>query len=256
VSQFNGRPSSANRPNLSNQLANGVMSLIRERGLGPGDRLPTARELAERFDVATPTMREALRKLQATGVIDIRHGSGIYVLRPEQRLVVANPGYGDLETHTILQILEARLLVEPHLAALAARFIEDAERVELESLLTRADTEVLLREYMSTNARFHTIIARASRNLVLAQIVESLIELYSTELDLVDPHLVLVEGRSDDNAVHHEIFAALAARDEGAAHESMYRHLQAAQISVSQRIARESAIGQPRDYAETSSTVT
>jgi GntR family transcriptional repressor for pyruvate dehydrogenase complex len=226
------RPPGANRPNLSNQLANGVIELIRDRGLGPGDRLPTARELADAFEVATPTMREALRRLQATGMIDIRHGSGIYVLRAEQRLVVANPGYGDLETHTILQILDARLLVEPHLAELAARSIDPPTLAAIGRVIQQAAGEVRLREYMESNVRFHTLIARASGNLVLAQIIESLIELYSVELDHVDPNLMLVDGRAADNAMHQEIYATLAAGNERAAYDAMSRHLQTAFASV------------------------
>ena len=235
------RPPGANRPNLSNQLANGVIELIRVRGLGPGDRLPTARELAESFEVATPTMREALRRLQATGVIDIRHGSGIYVLRAEQRLVVANPGYGDLETHTILQILDARLLVEPHLAALAARNVDPTNLASIEDVIEQAASEIRLRDYLESNVRFHTLIARASGNLVLAQFIESLIELYSVELDQVDPNLMLVDGRTADNAVHQEIYTALAAGNGPAAYETMSRHLQAAVASVSMRLNPDEA---------------
>lgn len=239
MSSTSGRSVGANRPNLSNLLTSGVIDLIRERGLEPGDRLPTARELAALFDVATPTMREALRKLQATGVVDIRHGSGIYVLRAEQRLVVANPGYGNLETHTILQIIDTRLLVEPHLAGLAARAIDPTALETLRSLIERAAGEVQLREYMETNVQFHTIIARASGNLVLAQIIESLIELYSVQLDLVDPNLALVDGRTADNAVHRQIYDGLRIRDGVAARAAMERHLQAARTSVFDRLARE-----------------
>lgn len=231
------RPPGSNRPNLSNQLAKGVIELIRERELGPGDRLPTARELAETFEVATPTMREALRRLQATGVIDIRHGSGIYVLRAEQRLVVANPGYGDLETYTILQILDARLLVEPHLAELAAHNIDSQTLAALERVILQAANEVRLRDYLESNVRFHTLIARASGNLVLAQIIESLIELYSVELDHVDPNLMLVDGRTADNAVHQEIYTALATNNGRAAYDAMSRHLQTSRESVSSRLS-------------------
>ncbi len=93
-----------------------------------------------------------------------------------------------------------------------------------------------LREYMESNVRFHTLIARASGNLVLSQIIESLIELYSVELDQVDPNLQLVDGRAADNAVHQEIYAALAAGNGSAAHDAMSRHLQAAFASVSSRL--------------------
>ncbi len=237
VRSITTKSAGVNRPNLSNVLTSGVIDLIRERELQPGERLPTARELARLFDVATPTMREALRKLQATGVVDIRHGSGIYVRNAEHRLVVANPEYGDLESHTILQIIEARVLVEPYLAELAARTIDSSTLETIDTLLDQAAAEVQLRNYLETNVQFHTIIARASGNLVLAQIIESLIELYSVELDLVDPNLALVDGRAADNAVHREIYAELAAGNGGAARSAMERHLQSARESVSERLA-------------------
>lgn len=228
-----------NRPNLSDLLTNGVLDLIRERRLESGDRLPTARELAAHFAVATPTMREALRKLQATGVIDIRHGSGIYVLHSEQRLVVANPGYGNLETHTILQIIDTRLLIEPQLTELAARLIAPPDLDTLRALIEQAEDETQLHEYLATNVRFHTIVARASGNLVSAQIIESLIDLYSIELDLVDPNLSLVDSRTADNAVHRQIYEALATRNGASARIAMEHHLQTARQSVSVQLASE-----------------
>ena len=67
------------RPSLADALADQVLKLIRTDGLRPGDRLPSTRELSQRFAVTVPTLREALRKLQVTGAIQMRHGSGVYV---------------------------------------------------------------------------------------------------------------------------------------------------------------------------------
>src|SRR5262245_61943139 len=100
-------------PSLSAHLAESVLSLIKDKGLEAGDRLPSVKELAERFSVATPTMREALRLLEMAGNLDIRHGSGIYVRRPESRLMLTNPYARSLSTEAILNLLQARLLIEP-----------------------------------------------------------------------------------------------------------------------------------------------
>ena len=97
-----------------------MLALIQNDALEPGDRLPSVKELSDRFSVATPTMREALRLLQMAGNLDIRHGSGIYVRRPESRLMLTNPYAGSLSTATILNLLHARLLIEPPVAELAA----------------------------------------------------------------------------------------------------------------------------------------
>src|SRR6478672_11118434 len=89
------------RPDLSRQLSEQILALVIESNLKPGDRLPTMKELAQTFSVATPTIRESLRRLQATGVIDIRHGSGIYLLRADQGVMIANPHYGELDAETV-----------------------------------------------------------------------------------------------------------------------------------------------------------
>src|SRR3954449_2921667 len=114
---------SADRPrshvSLSEHLMQGVLALIREEGVEPGDRLPSVKDLAERFSVATPTMREALRLLQMAGTLDIRHGSGIYVRHAGSRLMLTNPYAGSMGPDAIMNLLAARLLIEPPVAELA-----------------------------------------------------------------------------------------------------------------------------------------
>jgi GntR family transcriptional repressor for pyruvate dehydrogenase complex len=226
------------RPNLSSYLSQQVLNLIAEKNLRPGDRLPPARNLAAQFGVATPTMREALRRLQATGVLDIKHGSGIYVRRDRERLMLSNPGSGVLETHTILQVLDARLLIEPHLAALAAEHATETEIVEVAALLEHAEATLARTDdaYLRANHLFHTAIARASGNLVLTHVVESLIELYSTELHLVDPTRTLVEIRARDHQRHQLVFAAIRDRDAARAGEAMRAHIALARTTVTPKL--------------------
>ncbi len=76
---------------LSERLADGIVEIIRTERLGPGDALASSRELAQRFEVTTPTVREALRRLEATGIVEFRHGSGTYVGAGIERRLLANP---------------------------------------------------------------------------------------------------------------------------------------------------------------------
>ena len=228
------------RPNLSVYLARQVLAMIRDRNLGPGDRLPSAKALADQFSVATPTMREALRRLQATGVVDIKHGSGIYVRRDRERMMLSNPGYGILEHHTLLQLLDARLLIEPHLAELAAHLGSAADLDEIDRVVSQGE-QLLARDadgYFRVNSIFHCAIARASGNLVLAQIVESLIELYSSELHSVDPTRSLEEVRAGDHGHHVHIAAAIRRRDGEGARRAMQDHLEYARSRVERRLAQ------------------
>ena len=76
---------------LSERLADNIVEIIRSERLGRGDALASSRELARRFGVTTPTVREALRRLEATGVVEFRHGSGTYVGPGIGRRLMANP---------------------------------------------------------------------------------------------------------------------------------------------------------------------
>jgi GntR family transcriptional regulator, transcriptional repressor for pyruvate dehydrogenase complex len=95
------------------------LGLIRKDNLEPGSRLPPIKELAEKFSVAAPTLREAPRHFEAMGVVDIRHSSGIYVQQSVERLMLSNPYYGTLDKQTITDLVGARLLIEPELKELA-----------------------------------------------------------------------------------------------------------------------------------------
>lgn len=156
----------------------------------------------------------------------------------------SNPGAGLLEMDTVLQLFDARLLIEPHLTDLAARHGSEAEFQELTDIV--AEGKQALAEhgdhYLQTNKQFHTVIGRASKNLVLAQTVESMVELYSTELERVDPTHTLEEVRNRDHRAHLEITEAIAKRDADVARQAMIDHLTVARTSVEDRIAIEASL--------------
>lgn len=193
------------RPDLSQHLTRQILRLIEARQLKPGDRLPSTKELAERFAVATPTLREALRRLQATGVIDIRHGSGIYVRKAQQGVVIANPHYGGLDPEAVMQLLEARLAIEPYLAGKAAEHATDDDIASLKELLDEAEQLLSGQDAKlhPTNMRFHTRIASISGNQILATFFESLVELYSREQFGI---LELFNARTRDHQDHVGVF--------------------------------------------------
>ena len=224
-------------PDLSQHLTQRVLTLIASRELQPGDRLPSMKELAEQFSVATPTIREALRRLQATGVLDIRHGSGIYVRRAEQGLLIANPHHARLNADAVMQLLDARLAIEPHLAGKAAELASDADLAALQKWLDRA--EHLLNgqdtKLHPTNMRFHCEVARASRNAILAEFLESLVELYSREQFGI---LEIFNARSRDHRDHVAIFDAIRKHDAPLATRRMKRHLLGVREVVAQRLLR------------------
>lgn len=242
----NGKPSSdfvvKPRPDLSQQLSQQIVELIAAHEMQPGDRLPTMKALAQRFAVATPTIREALRRLQATGVIDIRHGSGIYVLRPDQGMMIANPHYGQLDAKSILDLLDSRLLIEPYLAGIAAERATPAAIAELEAVL--AEAEQLLEgqdaSLGTTNMRFHTAIARASDNRILAHMLESIVEVYDSEQFAI---LELFNARVSDHQDHLGILEAIRDHDAARASKRMTKHISRVRAVIAKRLQEEPVSG-------------
>jgi GntR family transcriptional repressor for pyruvate dehydrogenase complex len=233
-----GKLSPVPRASLSDSLTRRIFEMIRSRDLNPGDRLPTVKALAESFLVAPPTVREALRRLQASGVVEIKHGSGVYVRRKHERVLLANPGLGEIEPYTVLDLLETRLLVEPHLAGLTASRAGEDEIAELERRLREAENYLKGDDEMlfSANMGFHEAIANFSGNLVAAQVIESLIELYSYEQLAI---ISFYNDRPQDHEEHLGIFAAIRDRDAALARDLMHRHIRGVKAVVQTRLKGE-----------------
>src|ERR1700712_687577 len=101
------------KQSLSDKLALRIRAMIRKGDFHRGDRLPPIMEMARRFGVGHPTIREALKKLEAMGVVEIRHGSGVYVSRSEELLVLASPDYsGTLTKKLLIDLIRARTPLE------------------------------------------------------------------------------------------------------------------------------------------------
>jgi len=212
---------------LATHLTERVLALIQDESLPSGARLPSVRELSERFQVATPTMREALRLLQMAGNLDIRHGSGIYVRHPEPRLMLTNPYAGTLSTETIMNLLQARLLIEPPVAELAALNASERHLAELGDLLNDAERHLSGQDADDAvlgvaNMRFHRGIADGAGNNILADVVFTLTEVHIKEQMAV---LDLYNNRRRDHEQHKLIFDALAGRDAAGARRLMGDHI-------------------------------
>ncbi len=224
------------RLSLSDALQIGIVELIRGEGLGPGDRLPAARVLADRFAVATPTMREALRRLQATGAIDIRHGSGMYVNAGIDRVVMANPNPPRLGGEQLVELLEARLLIEPHLAGLAAERSGVSARAELRDTLATAERCLAGNDQRlhEANMAFHRAVATASGHRILREVLDSLLSVHAGEQREI---LQLFDDRRRDHVEHRAVLAAIESGQRERAGELMRRHLEDVTAVVRGRLA-------------------
>lgn len=234
------------RAGLSDYLSQKFLRLIRDEGLQRGDRLPSVRSLAQQYSVAAPTVREALRRLQANGVVEIRHGSGVYVRNGKERVVLAKPGHAELEAHTVRDLLDARLLIEPHLAELAAREADDEDVADLERILGEAERYLVGNDKMlhRTNMSFHLALAKISGNSILAQVIESLVELYSFEQLAI---ISFYDDRPRDHKEHLDILAAIRGGEAVLARQLMHRHLSGVRSVVGFRMGTGDTDGVAND---------
>lgn len=211
-----------------------LLSMIRERKLRSGDKLPTERELAVMMDVSRPSLREALRALSVMGVIELRHGSGIYVTALEPAKLVAHLDFVfSLDDSTYLQLFETRKVLEPAICALAAQRISEEEMAQLEECITRSRMGLLDYEaYLQADLDLHEIIANAAENPLLQRFMSSLRSLGKASRERTAALPGVVEQTIQD---HQNIIEALREHAPEAARVAMLVHLE----HIEQRLKQE-----------------
>lgn len=211
-------------PRLSDKVADMLLSTITARGLRPGERLPSERELGEQFGVSRTVIREAVRALAAKGVIEVRTGSGLRVAAVDATTVT--------ESMNLLlrgmkldyaKVHEVRTMIEIQIAGLAAEraTAEDVARLEdnMRELQAVLDDE---EKVARLDVEFHRVVAAATHN-----------ELYLVMLDSIGE--VMLEVRRGTMGIrgrpakavkaHRRILERIRAHDAAGAREAMRDHL-------------------------------
>jgi len=200
------------------KLAVTVAQQIRDtvRGLSPGTRLPSLAVLSGQLGVGRSTVREALTGLEAMGIIEVRHGQGVFVADTVPAVPLA-------DSLTPIAV-EARTLVEIELAGLAARRRTDDELDEMHRLLAKHAEHLAAREGpIVATSQFHLAVIEAAHNDILAAVVRPFLKvafergpaLYQTEPEYADREL----------AEHRAVLDAITAGDEAVARDRMRDHL-------------------------------
>ncbi len=212
------------RQNLPDDLAKRVRELIQSESYESGDRLPSIAEMARRFGVGHPTLREALRKLETLGIVHIRHGSGVYVGKDDNSLLITNPVFSGTPTQkSLLDLIEARIPIELATVELAAANATPEHLERMREHLRHAEERLDEDEELSAaNMAFHREIAIASGNEVLYQLLDVLASVFQDkQLKILD----IYGWRQKDYEEHVEILEALEAKDVPLALERMRAHL-------------------------------
>lgn len=214
------------RSRIYEHIVEQIRALIREGRWAPGDQIPPERELAERFRVSRTSVREALRSLQSRGLIEIRAGEGAFVRDVSVEALIEPLALVILpHREAVGELFEARRLLEPAIAALAARRATGEEISEMERILAEQAREVASgRTGMAQDSSLHAAIAAAAHNRAIVRIVSALIDLLGQSRE----ESLLTRGRprrSHQN--HRRILAAIRRRDADGAYQAMLDHLTA-----------------------------
>ena len=169
------------RRRYSEQVIQVVVAEIMSGNLAIGDKLPGEKELGEQFNVSRTVVREALRVLEESGLVEIRKGpkGGAFVTRSFHKPVSSS--LKNLIAHgqiSIDHLFDVRALIEPHIAVQAALNAKPADLEPLKALIEESsahDDDVALLK--ANNIRFHLLLSRAAGNPVLSIVMESVIEL-------------------------------------------------------------------------------
>jgi len=219
------------KQSLADRLAQQIRVLIQQGDFALGDRLPAIMEMARRFRVGHPTVREALKSLETIGVVEIRHGSGVYVSRADDVLVIASPHHQTAFTKKLLlDLLKTREPLEIEAVVLAVEQGTAEHLKAMRQFLATAeqnltDDDVLNRVNMS----FHRQISIASGNTVLLQTLDVLRDLFTEQQRII---LEIIASRESDHREHLGILEALEARDATLAASRMKKHLEGVERAV------------------------
>lgn len=190
-----------------------------------GSQLPTENELCELYGVSRITVRESLKKLQMTGVVDIQQGKGTFVkqiglgnfMQPMFNLI----DFGDFDIATIY---DARRFIETGTCRLAAQYRTDEERDILRSQCEELEQAFRFNQperIYEIDRAFHIEIGTASKNQILRAAVINLENISAACAKRIDKHHAVMQGAADQ---HWSIFSAIEARNADAAEAAIIEH--------------------------------
>lgn len=218
------------RKKLYEEVMAGIVEMIKERQMKTGDRIEGEKELAVSFGVSRMVIRESLSVLQSTGIVEVKHGSGIYVKDIIEHL--SNPAYLHFQSQKdkMLNILELREGIEAEGAYFAALRANSEDIEVLRNIISQMQDEIESGGNAATpDFQFHLAVIQATRNPAYIQVFDDIIanifyeglkashEILKTDFG---PRLVVLEE-------HRNIFEHIKNKRPEDARESMHAHLQA-----------------------------
>ncbi|WP_433607483.1 FadR/GntR family transcriptional regulator [Dactylosporangium sp. CA-139114] len=193
-----------------------IQEMIVDGRLAPGQRLPAERELSEMLRISRPTLRETIRSLVSLNILESRHGSGTYVAALDTAALLEPLEFVmSLSGRTLDELFEARLLIEPALAALAASRADAGQVAAMRAALAEPDR-------VAADVALHRLVAEAAGNALLATMLQTLSALGRASRAVTATRPGVLRRTA---AEHAAIVDAIDRRDPDAARAAMTEHL-------------------------------
>jgi GntR family transcriptional regulator, transcriptional repressor for pyruvate dehydrogenase complex len=229
------------RSTLPEEIANRMLTQIREQELRPGDKLPPERDLARMMDVSRPVLREALRALALMRVVDIRQGAGTYITSLEPQQLISHLDFVfSKDSVAMAQLLEARRVIEVGNVRLAAKRVTDIDLEALAKLVGALETQIDDPDRFSElDIAMHVAVCAAAGNFLLLQFMNILSSLGRVSRERTGGLRSVRQAALRD---HRRILAALRARDPDAAEAAMLRHLDHVEAGLRESVQRAAPV--------------
>lgn len=204
-------------------IAGHLQGLIRRGELGPGDRLPSERQLAEELGVARVSLREATKQLQSAGYVEVRRGrfGGTFVTSLNRPLAEWRASMRE-QADSLNDLIVMRVAVESHAASLAAEYRSD---VDLDAMREALDLQAAATnrvQVRSADSKFHDAVAKASASSRLRQAVQEIRGEFFTPTDM----LVFPSPDQEDRLQHEAVFKEIRDQNPQGAAAQMRYHIE------------------------------
>ncbi len=208
------------------RIAEQIEQRILSGELRRGDRLPTERELGEQFQASRTAVREAMKTLAQKGLVNMRPGRGTIVIDATSEAMQHSLGLMMKvgKEQSLGNLSEVRQILEPELAALAAKRATDKEIAAMQEAINIMDANLKNADgYITADNDFHRALAKATQNTLILALLDSIVNLLSEQRKLI----FAVDGGPERGQTHHKrILDTIISRNPEAAHEAMLAHLQ------------------------------
>lgn len=215
------------RDRRKNGVQERIKELILERGLSAGDPMPTETDLMELLGVSRNSVREALKALQAVGIVEIRHGFGTYVGRMSLGALVDELSFhGRLSqasgARSITELVAVREALEAGLIGRVVETADDADLADLRAVADHMAVEAARGEVSPlTDRQFHETLYRPLGNDLMLRLLAAFWDAYDRLAADLPP---IGESAEDVAAQHREVYEAVAARDAERARRALTVH--------------------------------